>query len=188
MTKPIHALTAYVPTDVWRCLLPRSRQCAPGSLLPFTPPFCPEYRFSSDRMWRWVGEGVIHICDSFDTWQRKYADGGWAPRNLFKITRLRAMAPPREYEWRREINATASPSPLALCYLFTFHSVSTQPLRCLCQTWQMQGEGSYRWIWLPPLSFPMPRCGEIKSVCNVVCDGKGQLVNQPVFLLLFFCP
>ena len=49
------------------------------------------------------------------------------------------MAPPREYEWSREINAIASPSPsLSLppshCYLFTFHSVSTQPLRVLWQT------------------------------------------------------
>lgn len=86
MTKPIHALTAYVPTDVWYRLPPRSRQCAPGvpTALPTTPPpplrpspswFCPEYRFCSGRMWRLVW-GFIHICDGFDTWQRKYADGG----------------------------------------------------------------------------------------------------------------
>lgn len=42
MTKPIHALTAYVPTDVWCRLPPRSQQCAPGSLLPCTTPPPPD--------------------------------------------------------------------------------------------------------------------------------------------------
>lgn len=42
MTKPIHALTAYVPTDVWCRLPPRSRQCTLGSLLPCTPPPPPD--------------------------------------------------------------------------------------------------------------------------------------------------
>lgn len=37
---------------------------------------------------------------------------GWAPGNLFKITCLRAMALPCEYEWRSEINANAFSSSL----------------------------------------------------------------------------
>lgn len=113
---------------------------------------------------------------------------GWAPRNLFKITCLRAMALPREYEWRSEINAIAFPSSLdfsltlSLRYLFAFRSVSAQPLQFLCQTWQIQSEGGYRWIWLPSLSSLMPGCKKIIAVCSAVWDGKGQLVNQPVFL------
>ncbi len=50
--------------------------CLPPPAIPQAPiRFCPEYRFSSGRMWRWV-RGFIHIYDVFDTWQRKYADGG----------------------------------------------------------------------------------------------------------------
>lgn len=74
MTKPIHALTAYVLTDVWCRLLPWSLQCATGSLLPCTHPTS-AYHFSSGWIWSWVS-GFIHIHDSFDTWQQKCADGG----------------------------------------------------------------------------------------------------------------
>lgn len=114
---------------------------------------------------------------------------GWAQRNLLRITQWRVMSPLPESEWSREINAPSfSPFLLAcsLRYLFTFHSVSTHPPRFPRQTWQIQSEGGYRWIWLPSLSSPMPGCEEIRAVCYAVWDGKGQLVNQPVFLPLEF--
>lgn len=192
MTKPIHALTAYVPTDVWCRLLPRSPQCALGSMLPGTPHpslFCPEYRFSSGRIWRWVW-GFIHIYDSFDTWQRKYADGGERQEICL-----------RSHIWERwphcvNMNEGGKlmllhllpplPPSCSLCYLFTFHSASTQPPRFLCQTWQMQSEGGYRWIWLPSLFSPIPGCKEIRAVCNIAWDGKGQLVNQCIFYFMLF--
>lgn len=186
MTKPIHALTAYVPTDVWCRLLPRSPHCAPGSLLPGTPTHswvCPEYRFSSGRIWRRIC-GVIHIHDSYDTWWGKYAYGV-ERQEICLRSHTQERWPHYVNGWRREINAIAFPPSsssstlsvcLSLCYLYTFHSASTQPLRLICQTWRMQSEAGYRWIRLPSLSSP-----DLRAVCNTVWDGKGQIVNQPCF-------
>lgn len=168
------------------CHDPDNARRGPCCLAPTPPPpwFCPEYHFSWGRMWRWVW-GLIHVCGSFDIWQRKYADGGERQEICL-----------RSHVWERwpdHVNMNEGGKlmllpflPLSLslspCYLFTFCSVSTQPLQFLCQTWQMQSEGGYWWIWLPSLSSLMSGCKKIRAVCSAVLDGKGQLVNQPVFL------
>lgn len=155
MTKPIHALTAYVLTDVWCRLLPWSLQCATGSLLPCTHPTS-AYHFSSGWIWSWVS-GFIHIHDSFDTWQQKCADGG----ERQKIC-LRSHVWER---WPHHVNMNEGgklmlwpvlPLSLSRCYLFTFHSVSTQPLQFLSD--QANAEGGWLQMNMITLSvFPDSR-------------------------------
>lgn len=59
--------------------------------------------------------------------------------------------PPSEYEWRREITVRF----LHARYLFSFHSVSTQPPRfSLSDLANAQSEGGSGWIQLPSASAP----------------------------------
>jgi len=112
---------------------------------------------------------------------------GLAPRNLFKITHQRAMAPPCEYEWWWEINALASFSSLTLSLLFIQipFSEHTTPAVSLSD----QANAAWGWLHINLIGlsvFPMLRCKEIRTICNAALDVKGQLVNQPVLLPLAF--
>lgn len=61
-----------------------------------------------------VGFGALFIYATALIHDKENALMGVSTRNLFKITRLRAMASLCEYEWRKEINVIASPYSLFL--------------------------------------------------------------------------
>lgn len=151
MTKPIHALTACVLSDVWCCLLPPSRPRAPGSplLCPLLPPqLCPVYR--SDRMWRWFGVGVYSYM--WREWYMTEEIRWW--REFLEIC-LRSRRP-------RRVNMNEGEKwmllPLFLCVHVLFTHISfcehTTPAVSLADPVKaVKSEGGYRWIDLPSQPF-----------------------------------
>lgn len=122
------------PFTLWQPMSPlmygvflpsRPPQCAPGSLLPCTPTLLIlswiSLKLRQDMTSGFAGLFIYvrllwYMAEKIRWW-------GWAPRNLFRITRLRVMSPPCECEWRREINAIAplSLSPSLSCSSIFIH-------------------------------------------------------------------
>lgn len=156
------------------CYHPRNVHRSPYSRvtphLPTQAPiwFCAGYRFSLGRIWRWVW-GFIHIYNDFDTWQRKYAYGGEpqeiCSRSGIQEWCLRCLNMNEEGKLMLLFSLSLClPFCLSICYLFSFHSVSTVSLSNLAKARWEQLEMNM----IAHSVFPNALCKELIIVCSAV--------------------